>query len=84
MKIYLTDQGDSSVGLGANVVEIEWNTGYPDSYTRETDRENFAKMFKEYFDTCGRVSVLFGDECAECGAVKGEDLRCPSCMLEVL
>jgi hypothetical protein len=89
MKVWLSDEGDASVGIPGNAVYIDWNVLYPQNQkSREEERVHFLKLFKEYFDASGRMECVFDDECSRCGAVVGEGMTCMDCrksdMLEAL
>jgi hypothetical protein len=80
MRLTISDSGDRSVGIWPNVMEIEWNTGYPDDVTREDDKRMFAKFAREYLDFNNSTDVVFDDECVECGRVCGEGVGlCQDC-----
>lgn len=68
MKIFIASKGDRSVGIGPDLIQMTWNLPWEGMPTneRELKREELRRLFQEFLDN-GEVSVLFEDECQECG-----------------
>lgn len=79
MKIYITDFGDNSVGIPPSTAIIDLPYGNPDEHyghSRNALRKEVKKFFEKtlYWEL---VSVVFSDECPDCGTVRGEG--CSTC-----
>lgn len=84
MKVYFSDSGDYSVGIGNLDITLDVNMS-----AESVDREGFRQAFKEFcndwFDPIGETDsegrigqVVFGDECGTCGALLDEKGICPN------
>lgn len=73
MKIFITTEGDRSVGVDPVKITID---GMPDPIDREEERRLFHAWFGTYLDdmSCG---VRFEDECIDCGRVDHHSNTCP-------
>lgn len=68
MKIYITDRGDTSVGIPDGLITIDWPSLDFEGMARE--RSDFRYALKEFFNEWSygnRVLVQFEDECPDCG-----------------
>lgn len=67
MKIYIETQGDRSVGIFPDFVEISMNRDLPKKEDeREETRKQLVDFWNDFLDN-GRITVRFEDECPDCG-----------------
>ena len=78
IKLYLTDEGDGSVGIGNIKATFEVNipTGKFSDAERERIRQKLTEFFKCEFETIGRINAYFSDECADCKTREGHKDWC--------
>lgn len=79
MKIYVINHGDPSVGIWSSeaTIDLPYDNAEDCMQYRDGDRNTFRKEIKEFFEENvfgDKVSVLFEDECPDCGAMRREDM----------
>lgn len=79
IKIYITDTGARSVGIGNNSITIIWNLNLEtlSSKYREKLREMFSTFCRYHLDFVGRITCYFEDECPNCLS-RLKDSKCPN------
>jgi len=73
MKIFITTQGDSSVGIYPATATVNLPFDVTDDTEREDIRKRLTETFAEIMDD--KVKVEFEDECADCGSLL-KDNKC--------
>jgi len=91
MKAYLSTTGDSSVGIAGDSIVVDFQGMEAAQFfsmideiptARENVRKELSEFFSRYCD--GQPSVLFEDECWDCGRVltQGHCVGCPATQLD--
>jgi hypothetical protein len=80
MELFITTQGDRSVGMFPTEFKIQSNLTI-DKNTPWEEREElkttFVNVVKEVADD-HIADAYFSDECSECGALLDDDGKCPN------
>ena len=77
MKIHISDQGDSSVGISPNEMTVELNWYIKTKQDRKGLRKTFLEFARDTLDFDDRIDVVFDDECSDCLTIM-KDGKCDS------
>ena len=86
MKLYVSDEGDMSVGIPSANITIDfgdWDLfSKKDTERRKAFKEAVCKLLYEHLDLIEPMISFFDDECPECECVKDDLHRCsnPCCI----